>query len=156
MSRAIATSILRKFSACRSSRLAKAILPSLVTPSTSSAISPPNRSTSGLAGRGVLDDVVEEPGRDGGGVHLELGEEAGDLERVDVVGLAGDPALAPVDLRGELVGAPDDVDIPARLVAGNLGQEVAQRPHVRVPARPRGTGRGATRPGPAGGPTAAG
>ena len=45
MSRAMATSILRKFSACRSSRLANASFPILVTPSTSSAMSPPNRST---------------------------------------------------------------------------------------------------------------
>ena len=42
MSRAIATTILRKFSACRSSFEVKLILPSLVTPSTSDAISPPN------------------------------------------------------------------------------------------------------------------
>ena len=46
MSRAMATSILRKFSAWRSSRLAKASLPIFVTPSTSSAMSSPNRSTS--------------------------------------------------------------------------------------------------------------
>ena len=42
MSRAIATTILRKFSACRSSFEVKLILESFVTPSTSSAISAPN------------------------------------------------------------------------------------------------------------------
>ena len=110
----------------------------------------------GLAGRRVLEDVVEEPGRDRRGVHLELDEQAGDREGVDVVGLAGDPALAPVDLLGELVGPADDLDVPARLIAGDLDQEVAQRPHVRVPARPRGAGEGATRPGPGSGPTAPG
>ncbi len=39
MSRAMASSILRKFSACRSSRVVHDILPSLVTPSTRNAIS---------------------------------------------------------------------------------------------------------------------
>src|SRR5437870_3442342 len=48
-SRAIATSILRKFSACRSSREEKASLPILLTPSTRLAISWPNsRSSSSL------------------------------------------------------------------------------------------------------------
>ena len=42
MSRAIASSILRKFSACFSSRVCQAIWPSLVTPSTSIWISGPN------------------------------------------------------------------------------------------------------------------
>ena len=85
-----------------------------------------------LAGRGVLEHVVEETGRHGRGVHLELDEQAGNRERVDVVGLAGNPALALMDLPGELVRPPDDVDVPARLIAGDLGQEVVQRPHVRA------------------------
>ena len=42
MSRAIASSILRKFSACCSSRVEYGSLPSLVTPSTRNAISLPN------------------------------------------------------------------------------------------------------------------
>ena len=102
----------------------------------------------GLAGRGVFQDVVEEPGRHGGGVHPELDEEPGDRQGVDVVGLARDPALAPVDLLGELVGPPDDVDVP-RLVAGDLRQEVAQSPHPRAPfSSSRGTRRGARHPRP--------
>ena len=69
----MATSILRKFSACRSSREEKASLPILVTPSTRSAISVPNsRWRSALVARGVLQDVVEEAGRDRGDVHLEV------------------------------------------------------------------------------------
>ena len=46
MSRAIASSILRKFSACCSSRVEYGSLPSLVTPSTRNAISLPNSSPS--------------------------------------------------------------------------------------------------------------
>ena len=69
----MATSILRKFSAWRSSREEKASLPILVTPSTRSAISSPNsRSRSLLGGRGVLEDVVEQAGRHRGDVHLEV------------------------------------------------------------------------------------
>ena len=32
---------------------------------------------------GVFDGVVQQAGGDGGGVHLELGEDEGDLERMD-------------------------------------------------------------------------
>ena len=64
-----------------------------------------------LAGGGVLEHVVEEPGRHRRGVHLEL-DEAGDGQGMDVVGLARDSALAPVHLLGELVGSPDDVVVP--------------------------------------------
>src|SRR6185295_6992846 len=46
-----------------------------------------------------------------------------------------------VDLPGELVRAPDDVDIPTRLVAGDLGQEVVQRPHMRASRLTRGAPR---------------
>ena len=72
-SRAMATSILRKFSAWRSSREEKASLPILVTPSTSSAISAAELALEvPLGGRGVLQHVVEEAGRHGGHVHLEV------------------------------------------------------------------------------------
>ena len=94
----MATSILRKFSAWRSSREEKASLPILVTPSTSSAISRPNsRSRSALVALRVLEDVVEQAGRHRGDVHLEVDEEVGDLERVGQVGLAGRALLALVD-----------------------------------------------------------
>ena len=56
MSRAIASSILRKFSACCSSRESNVSLPSLVTPSTRNAISLPNCSPScSTVARRVLD-----------------------------------------------------------------------------------------------------
>ena len=52
-SRTIASSILRKLSACASSRLLNLIWSSLVTPSTSSATSAPKRSASSSFGVGV-------------------------------------------------------------------------------------------------------
>ena len=129
-SRAMATSILRKFSAWRSSREEKASLPILVTPSTRSAISAPNsRSRSRLGRVRVLEDVVQEPRRHRGHVHLEVHEEAGDLERVGQVGLAGGALLALVGLLGEAVGAGQQVEIGARLVLRDLldqGLELGQ------------------------------
>ena len=99
---------------------------------------------------------MEEPGGHGRGVHLELDEEAGHGQGVDVVRLAGDPPLPPVHLLGELVGAAHEVDVAAGLVAGDLGQEVAQRPHLRVPAGPRGGRWGGRAPAWGSGPTTAG
>ncbi len=82
MSRAMATSILRKFSAWRSSLEVKLILQSLVTPSTRNATSPPN-SLADVVGRRerVLDDVVKKPGAHARGVELEIGDDAGDARR---------------------------------------------------------------------------
>ena len=93
-SRAMATSILRKFSAWRSSREEKASLPILVTPSTRSAISLAELALEVLlGGLGVLQDVVEQAGRHRGDVHLEVDQEAGDLQGVGQVRLAGGALL---------------------------------------------------------------
>ena len=79
----------------------------LVTPSTTCATSGPNSSLDPLDGRQrVFDDVVEEPGGDGDGVELHVGEEIGDRQRVDQVGLAGMADLSPVLERREDVGPP--------------------------------------------------
>ena len=135
-SRAIATSILRKFSAWRSSREEKASLPILVTPSTSSAISSPNsRSRSLLGGVRVLEDVVQEPGRHRGHVHLEVDEEAGDLEGVGEVRLAGGALLALVGALRESVGALQQVQVGARLVLRDL---LDQRLELGQPFASRG------------------
>ncbi len=100
----------------------------------------------GLGGGRVLQHVVEEPRGDRRRVHPELDQEPGDGQGVDVVGLARDPPLAAVHLLGELVGPPHDVDVPPRLVAGDLGQEVAQSSHVRPrPGPPPGPPRQALR-----------
>ena len=97
MSRAIATTILRKFSACRSSFEVKLIFESLVTPSTRKATSSPNScSMSSSVAQRVLDHVVEQAGADAGGVEPELGDDAGDGCRMDEVRIA---ALALLALR---------------------------------------------------------
>src|SRR5213596_675691 len=95
-SRAMATSILRKFSAWRSSREENASLPIFVTPSTSSAISAPNsRSRSSLVAC-VFEDVVQQPRRHGRDVHLEVHEKGGDFDGVAEVRLAGGALLPAV------------------------------------------------------------
>ena len=73
-----------------------------------------------LGGLGILEDVMEEAGSDGGNVHLEVHEEAGDFERVGQVGLAGGALLALVTHLGEAVGAAHQIQIGTRLVLWNL------------------------------------
>ena len=50
---------------------------------------------------GVFDDVVEDAGLDGGGIHAHFGEDGGDGEGVGEVGLAGLADLALVVGVGE-------------------------------------------------------
>ena len=96
MSSTIASSILRKFSACRSSLDENGIALILVTPSTTCATSGPNSSwMRSIVRQRVLDDVVEQAGGDGDDVELHVGQEVGDLERVDEVGLARNGAPVP-------------------------------------------------------------
>src|SRR5262245_3379468 len=73
----------------------------------------------GLGGGRVLQDVVEEAGRHGSDVHLEIDEEGGDLERVAEVRLTGGALLTLMRGGGELVGARQDVEISARLIFRN-------------------------------------
>ena len=87
----------------------------LVTPSTTCATSGPNSSLDALDGRQrVLDDVVEQAGGDGDGVELHVGEEIGDRERVDEVGLPGMADLSPVLEGREDVGPPEQLDVGVR------------------------------------------
>ena len=117
MSRAIATTILRKFSAWRSSFEVKLIFESLVTPSTSSATSTPN-SLLDVVGRRerVLDDVVQEAGADARGVEPQVGDDAGDADRVHDVRLARLARLPRVHPEAVVVGPLDQVGIDRRLV----------------------------------------
>ena len=66
---------------------------------------------------GVFDGIVQQAGGDGGGVHLELGEDLADFERMADVGLARGAALAFVFLDGERPGRADEVEV----VGGAIG-----------------------------------
>ena len=117
MSRAIATTILRKFSACRSSLEVKLIFESLVTPSTSVGDLAAELLLD-VVGRGerVLDDVVQEPGADARGVEPKVGDDAGDADRVDEVRLARLARLPRVHPEAEVVRPLDEVGVRGRLV----------------------------------------
>ena len=75
---------------------------------------------------GVFDGVVEEAGSDGGGVHLELGEDQADFEGMDDVGLAGGALLAFVLLQGEGPGLADDFEVVAGAIVVDLLEEAGE------------------------------
>ena len=81
MSRLIASTSLRKFSACLVRSDCSSSRVSLVTPSTSPAISLPKRVwiSGSLTGR-VLDHVVQQAGGDRRGVQPVAGQDIGDRE----------------------------------------------------------------------------
>jgi hypothetical protein len=87
MSSTIASSILRTFSAWRSSLDEKVIALILVTPATTCATSGPEQLLDALDRRQrVFDHVVEEAGGDGDRVELQVGQKIGDSEGMDQVG----------------------------------------------------------------------
>ena len=118
MSSTIASSILRKFSACRSSLEENGIAPILVTPSTTCGDLRAEELGDPLGrGQRVLDDVVEQTGRHGHDVQLHVGEEIGDLERVHQVGLTGMAHLPLVLERREDVCPPQQLEVRLGTVA---------------------------------------
>jgi hypothetical protein len=80
--------------------------------------------------RRVLDRVVQQRGREGRGVHAELGEDGGDRERVRDVQVPAAPALVAVHLLGDLVGADDVLGV-------GLGVAGPQRAQQRLEDRRR-------------------
>ena len=70
-----------------------------------------------LAGdRGIFDDVVQQRGRDRLVVHLEIGENAGDGQRMLDVRLARGAPLSLVGGVGELVDAHEPLPVRGRIV----------------------------------------
>ncbi len=80
-------------------------------------------------GQGVLDDVVQEAGGDGDGVELHVGEEIGDGERVDEVGLPGMADLALVLEGREHVGPPEQLDVGVGGVGPHFFEEILEANH---------------------------
>ncbi len=119
----MASSILRTFSAWRSSRLANWILSILVTPSTMWATWSPKPGFDLFAGGGrVLHGVVQQAGSDGRCVHLHLGENLGHFKRMNDVRLAGGAHLALMMLHAEIPRFADQTDI----FTGSVGLNVAE------------------------------
>ena len=93
-------------------------------------------------GEGVLDGVMEQPGDDGSLVELQLREQAGDLQRVDQVGLPRLPDLPLMDLGAVDVGLLDQVQIRFRPVGVDPLEDVVEADHSlqKIEPSPR-TGR---------------
>ena len=130
MSSTIASSILRKFSACRSSLDENGIcadlgdaLDDVQDVGAEELLDPLG------VGQGVLDDVVEEPDRDAGRVHPHVGQDVRHLERVDEVGLAGGAHLSLVLDRGEDVGLAEQLEVGLRVVALDRLVDVFEADH---------------------------
>ena len=69
---------------------------------------------------------MQQPGDDARHVELQLGDDAGDLERMGEVGLAGQPPLAAVHLGRELVGPADRAGIGGRIVGLDAVDEILE------------------------------
>ena len=128
---AIASSILRKFSACASSREVNSIWSSFETPSTMSATGLPNEvSISALVIAGVLHHVVEERGGEPLGVEPPLRQDARHRQRVRDVRLAGLAELAAVRRIGKLERALDERDVRRRQVVAEVSGELRDFRHA--------------------------
>ncbi len=117
MSSDIASTSLRKFSACLVWSDCSSMRDSLVTPSTSRAMSAPNSALDVVERRDrVLDRVVQQAGDDRGGVELHPGEDAGDLDRVREIGVARGAQLRAMRLHRIDIGAVERVLVRLRIV----------------------------------------
>ena len=75
---------------------------------------------------GVFDGVMQEAGGDGGGVHLQVGEDLSDFERMDDVGLAGGAPLAFVLFLTEGPGSADEIEVVVRAVGPDGGEHMLE------------------------------
>src|SRR5690606_18126223 len=76
-----------------------------------------------LGSRGVFDHVVQDRGDDGRRVHMQIGEDVGDGDRMRDVGLAAQALLALVGLGAEFISVADPVD----LRGGQVGLQLVQQ-----------------------------
>ena len=87
---------------------------------------------------GVFDGVVQEAGGDGGGIHLQLREHQGYLERMHDVGFAGSPLLPLVMLETELPSLADDFQVVAGAILVDLLEQAGElRVHLADNGRTR-------------------
>ncbi len=118
MSLEMASSSLRKFSACSAFLVTRSSFLILVRPSTSVPISRPNSASISLArGVGILDRVVQQRGGDGRVVEAHLGEDRRDLDGMGEEGRARRPLLIAMRLHGVDIGAVEQRLVGVRLIA---------------------------------------
>ena len=83
-------------------------------------------------GQGVFDDVVEQPGGDADSVELHVGEDVGDLERMDQVGLARMADLSLVLQGRKHIGPAEQFEVRVRAVAPDLVEQVLEANHANL------------------------
>ena len=150
MSFDIATSILRKLSACRSRAELNSTFEILVRPSTRKATSSPNRRCiSSSEVTRVLDRVVEQAGRDRDAVHAQVEQDARHLERVDQIGLAREALLALVHLRREDVGPLEQLEIAVGIDLEHAIGDVVEAEQSGIPPSETEAWRSLSEPRPA-------
>ncbi len=79
--------------------------------------------------RGVFDGVVEETGGDGDGIHLHVGENVADFERMHEVRFAGRAGLSGVMFLGKFVGFFYEIEIVVGTVLAQLLHQLAEAGH---------------------------
>ena len=118
MSRLIARTSLRKFSACLVRSDCSSSRVSLVTPSTSVGDLVPEALVDfGQLDRRILDHVVQQPGDDRGGIQPVAGQDVGHRQRVGDVGVAVVAPLRAVRLLGHHVRVVDQTGVGLRIVS---------------------------------------
>ena len=138
----MASSILRMFSAWWSSRFANLILVQLgdaFDDVRNLLVEPPG--DLGAGDVGVFDCVVQQAGGDGGRIHLEVGEDLADLQRMDDVGLARGAALSLMLLDAEGPGAADEVEVVVGTIVVHGLQQMLEA-HVDFGGRGKRSGTG--------------
>ena len=78
---------------------------------------------------GVLDNVVQEAGRDGDHVQPHVRQEVGDLQRVHQIRLAGSTDLSLVLVGGEDVGPPEQLGVGVRIGRAHLLEQIFEPDH---------------------------
>ena len=141
MSWLIASTSLRKFSACLVRSDCSSSRVSLVTPSTRPAISVPKRCSISGSLTGVSSITsCSSAGGDAGGIEPVAGQDVGDRERMGDVGIAVLALLRAVRLPGEHVGGVDQAGIGLGIVGADFSVSSDCRTIVGVAA---GIGRAA-------------
>ena len=80
-------------------------------------------------GERVFDDVVQQAGGNADGVELHVGEDVGDLERMDEVGLARMAHLSLVLQGRKHVGPAEQLEVRVGAVALDLIQQILEANH---------------------------
>ena len=132
-SSAIASSSLRRFSACFASLVTRSSFLSLVSPSTSAPMSLPNIwSISARVAVRVLDRIMQKRGRDGRIVKLQVGKDRGHFERMGEIRIAGRPLLLPMGAHGVDIG-PVEKRLACRgIVALHALDQIVLPHHLRL------------------------